>query len=176
MPDAVVPVFHTTTACAGAATAHVLRRIAFRAGAYAPGLCEEVFHELATARDGGSLESVQRWFDGRVSMLSQLGYRLQFRRAALPTGALLDWVKAGKGYRGAMLPATFRKLHPEPAGDDEPPSAGYAVGLAADGDVEMIDPWPSGAPDRAPVVLPTLEGAHRDRGFHALVYYWAGWS
>jgi hypothetical protein len=33
----------------------------------------------------------------------------------------------------------------------------------------MIDPWPG-------KISPAIEAAHRDRNFHALVYYWVGWS
>ena len=110
----LLPVFHTSTACCGSASAYLLRRIAYRAGAYAPGIQEFMFHELNTSREGGSIEKVQRWFSGRVSNLHELGYRLQCRRVAMPTPAVLDWVRAGKGYRGAMLPTEFRRLHPEP--------------------------------------------------------------
>src|SRR5436190_18762335 len=92
----LVPIFHTSSACCGAATAYLLRRIAYRAGAYAPGIQEVVFHELNTARDGSSLERVQRWFGGRVTALHELGYRLQCRRAALPTAELLEWVRQGR--------------------------------------------------------------------------------
>ena len=102
----LVQVFHTPTACAGAATAYLLRRIAYRAGAYAPGIQEHIFHELNTSREGGTIEKVQHWFTGRVSSLHELGYRLQCRRVATPTPAILDWVRAGRGYRGAMLPTT----------------------------------------------------------------------
>jgi hypothetical protein len=184
----LVPVFHTHTACAGAATAYLLRRIAYRAGAYAPGIQEHMFHELNTSSDGGSIERVQRWFWGRVSSLHELGYRLQCRRIAVPTPALLEWVRAGRGYRGAMLPTNFQKLHPQPgaAGQDVPDAAvQHAIGLTidrleqkGDEDLVMIDPWPGvlgGASDRGKVA-PQLEGAHRDRGQHALVYYWVGWS
>ena len=110
----LVQVFHTTSACAGAATAYLLRRIAYRAGAYAPGIQEHIFHELNTSREGGSIEKVQHWFTARVSSLHELGYRLQCRRVATPTPAILDWVRAGRGYRGAMLPTNYRKLHPVP--------------------------------------------------------------
>jgi hypothetical protein len=184
----LVPVFHTTSACPGAVTAYVLRRIAYRAGAYAPGIQEHIFHELNTSREGGSIEKVQRWFGGRVSMLHQLGYRLQSRRVATPTAALLEWVRAGKGYRGAMLPTEFRRLHPTPgaAGKDVPPTEiNHAVGITIDRleptteeELVMIDPWPGvtgGAKDRDKV-SPTIEIAHRDRGSHALIYYWVGWS
>lgn len=184
----LVPIFHTPTACAGAVTAYLLRRIAYRAGAYAPGIQEHIFHELNTQREGGTIEKVQRWFGGRVANLHELGYRLQCRRVATPTSALYDWVKAGRGYRGAMLPTTYRKLHATPgtAGKDVVDDAVvHAVGLTIDrieaaGDEElvMIDPWPGvkgGAKDRDRV-SPTLESAHKDKNFHALVYFWVGWS
>lgn len=184
----LVPVFHTPTACAGAATAYLLRRIAYRAGAYAPGIQEQIFHELHTSSEGGSIEKVQRWFAVRVSSLHELGYRLQCRRVATPTNAILEWVRAGRGYRGAMLPTSYKRLHPAPGSagkdviDDQVP---HAVGVTidrlestADEDLVMIDPWPGvvgGATDRGKVP-PTIEQAHRDRGSHALVYYWVGWS
>jgi len=184
----LVPVFHTWSACCGATTAYLLRRIAYRAGAYAPGIQEHMFHELNTARDGGSIDRVQRWFTGRSSVLNELGYRLQCRRVATPTTAIVDWVKAGRGYRGAMLPTNFQKLHPIPGsagqdcGDD---SVQHAIGLTidrldqkTDEELVMIDPWPGvkgDAKDRGKV-SPQLELAHRDRNFHALVYFWVGWS
>lgn len=183
----VVPVFHTPSACPGAATNYLLRRIAYRAGAYAPGIQEGMFHELNTSRDGGSIERVQRWFDSRVSNLHELGYRLQCRRVSAPTAALVDWVKSGKGFRGAMLATDFGKLHPEPGASGEGVSGdgvAHAIGLTidrldakADEDLVMIDPWPGvrGAKDRAKL-SPALEAAHRARGFHALAFYWVGWS
>ena len=184
----LVQVFHTPSACAGAATAYLLRRIAYRAGAYAPGIQEQIFHELNTSREGGTIEKVQHWFTGRVSSLHELGYRLQCRRVATPTSAILDWVRAGRGYRGAMLPTTYRKLHPIPETsgkiipDDVIP---HAVGITidrldakADEDLVMIDPWPGVIGDGSDrgKVSPALESAHRDKNFHALVYYWVGWS
>lgn len=184
----LVPVFHTPNACAGAATAYLLRRIAYRAGAYAPGIQEHIFHELNTAREGGSIEKVQRWFSGRVSSLHELGYRLQCRRVATPTTAVLDWVKQGRGYRGAMLPTNFKKLHPVSgaAGKDVlDDSVQHAVGITvdrieatSDETLVMIDPWPGVLPDARDrsSVPPAIESAHRDRNFHALVYFWVGWS
>ena len=184
----LVEVFHTPSACPGAATAYLLRRIAYRAGAYAPGIQEQIFHELNTSREGGTIEKVQHWFNVRVSSLHELGYRLQCRRVATPTPAILDWVRAGRGYRGAMLPTTYRRLHPkpDPAGDIlQDDTAQHAVGITidrldakADEDLVMIDPWPgieNGATDRGKL-SPALEAAHRDKNFHALVYYWVGWS
>ncbi len=184
----LVPVFHTSTACCGAATAYVLRRIAYRAGAYAPGIQEGMFHELNTSREGGSIDKVQRWFGGRVASLHELGYRLQCRRIAAPTAALVEWVKDGKGFRGAVLPTEFRKLHPEPGASGEDmfgDAVAHAIGLTidrldakADEQLVMIDPWPGvkgGATDRAKLAS-GLDAAHRARGFHALVFYWVGWS
>jgi len=184
----LVQVFHTPSACPGAATAYLLRRIAYRAGAYAPGIQEHIFHELNTSREGGSIEKVQHWFTGRVSSLHELGYRLQCRRVATPTSAILDWVRAGRGYRGAMLPTTYRKLHPAPGSAGEhmtDDAVAHAVGITidridpkADEDLVMIDPWPGvigDAKDRDKV-SPALESAHRDKNFQALVYYWVGWS
>jgi len=184
----LVQIFHTPSACAGAATAYLLRRIAYRAGAYAPGIQEQIFHELNTSREGGSIEKVQNWFNRRVSSLHELGYRLQCRRVATPTTAILDWVRAGRGYRGAMMPTTYRKLHPATGAagtqltDEAIP---HAVGITidrldarADEDLVMIDPWPGvqgDGRDRARVPA-ALEAAHRDKQFHALVYFWAGWS
>jgi hypothetical protein len=131
---------------------------------------------------------VQRWFTARVSDLHDLGYRLQCRRVATPTPVLLDWVRAGRGYRGAMLPTAYRKLHPGPrivgaeVPDDVP---AHAIGVTidrlsakTDEDLLMLDPWPgmkAGVADRGSVPA-TIEAAHRERNFHALVYYWTGWS
>ncbi|MEO8699011.1 MAG: hypothetical protein ABI867_03175 [Kofleriaceae bacterium] len=182
----LVPVFHTPSACAGAATAYILRRLAYRAGAYAPGIHEQIFHELNTSREGGSIEKVQMWFARSVSTLHQLGYRLQCRRVSTPTPAILDWVRAGRGYRGAMLPTAYKKLHvPGSAGTDlSDEMVQHAVGITidrldanAEEDLVMIDPWPGvkGALDRGKISA-AIESAHRDRNFHALVYYWVGWS
>jgi hypothetical protein len=123
-----------------------------------------------------------------VSSLHELGYRLQCRRVATPTPAILDWVRAGRGYRGAMLPTSYRRLHPVPgtAGENIPEdSVPHAVGITidrldtkADEELVMIDPWPGvkGDGKERDKVPPAIEAAHRERGFHALVYYWVGWS
>jgi hypothetical protein len=183
-----VPVFHTVNACCGAATAYLLRRIAYRAGAYAPGIQEHIFHELNTTREGGTIDKVQRWFSARSSSLGALGYRLQMRRVAVPTGVLVQWVKEGKGYRGAMLPTNFKRLHPaKGAGgkDVVDDNVYHAVGLTIDkldpksnDELVMIDPWPGvdGQAKDRDAMPPTLELAHKDRGLHALMYFWTGWS
>lgn len=179
------PVFHTDSACAGAATSYLLRRIAYRAGAYAPGIQEFMFHELNTSRHGSDLESVQRWFAVRTGDLHALGYRLYYRRVNERTPTILDWVTEGRGYRGAMLPTSWSKVHP---GQGSYGEVSHAVGLtvdrleaAAQDSLVMIDAWPGpvtadgGGVDRGPVSK-HLEAAHRERNFHALIYYWVGWS
>ena len=176
-----IPVPHSTTATAGAASAFLLRRIAYRAGAYAPGIQEHLFYELQLQNVGGSIESVGEWFKRTVGSLQEIGYRFSGRRVAERTPGILAWVREGAGYRGAVIPATYRKLHPGASGADDPTS--YAVGLgidrldgAAKDDLILVDPWPGvGKPDR--VAVPQgLESAHREGNYHALIFYWAGWA
>ena len=174
----VLPIVHSAGACAGAATAFLLRRIAYRAGAYAPGLQEHLFHELTTARAGGSLEAVQGWFGARQGDLHQLGYRLLARRVAERTPTILDWVAEGKGYRGAMLRTQYQNLHPT-----SPDEVSHAVGVIVDRvepsapeGLMMVDPLPGiSARDRV-AVPPTLEVAHRLRDYQGLIVFWSGWS
>jgi hypothetical protein len=177
-----LPVFHTDGAGPGAVTSYLLRRIAYRAGAYAPGIQEFLFHELNTGRHGGSLETVQRWFNGRLGDLHSLGYRLYCRRVNERTATILDWVTDGRGYRGAMLPTLYSKVHP---GNDSLDHISHAVGITMDRldattpeGLVMIDAWPGsaeGASDRT-VVPENLDAAHREGNYHALIYYWVGWS
>lgn len=185
----LVPVFHTSQACPGAVAAYMIRRIAYRAGAYAPGIQEAMFHELNTVGSGSTLDKVQRWHASRSGMLQHLGYRVQARRSAISTPHLLEWIAAGKGHRGALLSTSFKRLHPEPgmAGEDAPMDVpSHAVGVTVDRLDEkseeglvMVDPWPGviGAPpDRTKVPEERLETAHRDRYFHAIAFYWVGWA
>ena len=176
-----IPVFHTQTQCAGSAAAYLLRRIAYRAGAYAPGIQEYVFFELSNhAVAGGSIDAVQRWFGAKVGDLQEMGYRLNARRVAEPTPTILEWVKEGRGFRGALIPTNFRKLHPAESED-----VMHAVAVSvdrlepgADEQLVMVDPWPgvaNGARDKT-TVPPILESAHRDYKFNAIIFYWAGWS
>jgi hypothetical protein len=87
-----------------------------------------------------------------------------------------------------MLPTAFKRLHPQPtaAGKDiDEDNILHAVGITMDRldpkdrdeDLVMIDPYPGFAGDTDRCKLPAaLEVAHRDRNFHALVFYWNGWS
>jgi hypothetical protein len=180
-----IPVFHTQTACAGSAAAYLLRRIAYRAGAYAPGIQEYVFFDLANySLNGGSIDAVQRWFGSHVTDLQELGYRLNARRVAEPTPTILDWVKEGRGYRGALLPTAYTRLHPtEPIEGDADLSHAVAVTVdrieaTRDEELIMVDPWPgvtNGAHERSTIPA-VLESAHRDCKYNAIIFYWAGWS
>lgn len=181
-PDDVrvrVPVVHTNTACSGAVTAFLLRRIAYHAGAYAPGIQEHLFHNLTTARAGAYLANVQGWMQGQREAFHNIGYRFYQRWCAEPTDKIASWVREGRGYRGAVLSTDYVRMHP----NSQTPNVDHAVGIAMDRpangkdlDLVMIDPWPGhGKPDT--VALPdNLDAARRDKKFHALMFYWVGWS
>ena len=92
-------------------------------------------------------------------------------------------MKEGRGYRGALLPTTYSKIHPaEPSDTGE---QGHAVAITMDRieatrdeELIMVDPWPgtkNGAHERS-TIPPLLEVAHRDCKYNAIIFYWAGWS
>lgn len=177
----VLPVPHTHQACAGAATGFVMRRIAYRAGAYAPGIQEFLFHDLTTAPAGRSIEAAYGWLLTHSGDLHAMGYRVTGRRiVGERTEHIINWVKEGKGYRGAVLATDYKKMHPSERDD-----VNHAVGVTMDrkdasspDELTMIDPWPgtlNGARDRSS--LPAhLEVAHRQAKYAAIIMYWAGWS
>jgi hypothetical protein len=158
----------------------MMRRIAYRAGAYAPGIQEAMFHDLNTARSGYDLGRVQAWLGSTAGAFQGFGYRVSWRWTTEKTEALAAWVRDGKGHRGVTMATTYEVLHPELAGYK---GMEHAVGLAvdrlnpkSDEELVMIDPWPGvGAPDRVPIP-PNLDRARRDRGFAALKLFWIGWS
>lgn len=175
-----LPVPHSMSACAGAAANVVLRRIAYRAGAYAPGIQEFLWFGLTTPTCGRSIDAVEGWLRGASGELHAMGYRLQGRRVVGErTGAILDWVREGKGYRGAVLATDYRTLRPTERTD----SFDHAVGIAVepvDGKeaLAMLDPWPGaarGATDRG-LPPPHLEQAHRQARYATLILHWSGWS
>lgn len=179
---AVLPVTHTSTACAGAAAGFVLRKIAYRAGAYAPGIQDFVFHELTAPYVGRSLDGVNSWLRQRGGELHQMGYRLAGRRVmGERTDAILGWVKEGRGFRGAVLATEYRRLHPTSADAD----LDHAVGVTLDkldpsgrDDLVLVDPWPgtsNGARDRGAIPA-QLDAAHRSQKYSALIVYWSGYS
>ena len=173
-----VPVFHTVSACAGAVTACVLRRIAYHAGAYAPGIQEVLFHDLTTERAGHLVRGVQGWMDAHRDGFHRMGYRLYHRWCTDPTDKLAAWVRDGRGYRAATLATDYDIFHP---GNQNPVE--HAVGLCIDrlpggreDELVMIDPWPgAGRPDTSEIPE-NLDTARRTQKFVALMFYWVGWS
>ncbi len=168
----VIQVEPTKANCAGAAAAYLLRTIAARAGSYAPGIEEKMFDELE--RLSIDLADVQRWFATYNQQLSYLGYRFMARRVAFRTPGIVAWVKAGDGFRGALLPTNVRVMHP-----DEKAPADHAVGLIAGGDpqkrngVVMVDPWPGAGTIEVPA---NLDDARRELRWSGLLFFWAGYS
>jgi len=168
-----IDIIRTRSACAGAATAYLLKRIAARAGAYAPGIQDRMFAELE--RLGNDLDAVERWFGRYRWELAELGYRFILRRVAFHTDGIVSWVEAGEGYRGAVLPTTGQVLYP-----DREIDGGHAVALAAgpangkpQPRVTLVDPWPGLEPIPVPA---TLENARRDHKWAALLCFWSGYS
>src|SRR6185436_17276762 len=140
-----LPVHETPTACAGAAASYVLRRIAYRAGALAPGIQEAIFGELHTSHHGAMLGSAERWLIERGPALQALGYRVEHARSASRTPELAAWISDGRGHRGAVLATRYELLHPGTAAAD---AIIHAVGLTfegceagGEGALVAIDPW-----------------------------------
>jgi hypothetical protein len=179
-----IDVPHRRDACAGAVAAYALKRVAFRAGALAPGIQDGKFHDLTTTLFGASLAGVLRWLGEESAALASLGYRFGHRTTSGDSAALASWVYAGRGYRAAICPTLQPLLYPgqlatvgleHAVGLVVEPSVG-ADGSARTGDVVMIDPWPeAGRADRAEP-LATLDAARREHRQAALVVYWTGWG
>jgi hypothetical protein len=173
----VIAVEPTRSACAGSAAVYLMRRIAARAGAYAPGIQERMFYDLQRDRNGRNVDVVGQWFTSNQAELSRLGYRFLYRRVAFRTEGICKWVLGGDGFRGAVLPTSGHRLHPELKMDGH-----HAVALipsAPNGKptnkLFMVDPWPGVDPSEVepPEVL---ELAHRDKKYAAFVVYWSGYS
>jgi hypothetical protein len=159
----------TPTACAGATASYVLRRIAFRAGAFAPGIDECIFRELHAVQNGRTIDEVEHWLAERTRSLVQLGYRLSYRRIVSPTTELIAWVNAGRGYRGAGVPTSHHVDVLRTVGlviENEP---------SRDPELVLIDPWPRSTEIRRKPDA-DLEAAHRECNYEALALHWIGWA
>ncbi len=167
---------------AGAATAYLLRRLAARAGAYAPGIHEFLFNEIAHSY-GTSLDRVEKWLHIQSEKFAALGYQIRSRRTAAPAGDVLAWVNEGNGFRASILIVDGTQLYSK-----SDPSVTHAVALIyndptsgiGDQNLErglvMIDPWPgldkfSAVPDGK-----LLDAAHRVNKYDALLLFWTGHS
>lgn len=170
----VIEVEPTREACAGAAAAYLIRTIAARAGSYAPGIEERMFSELERRAD--NLNFVEGWFLNNQDYLAYLGYRFLVRRVAFRTEGIVNWVKAGDGYRGALLPTMGELLHPE-----QEPTTQHAIALIQGSTgggnkrngVVMVDPWPGAGITAVP---PDLDNARRIPKWAGLLIYWSGHS
>jgi len=169
----------TRISCAGAATAFLLRRLGALAGGYAPGVQDQFLRELSVQSEGGDLARVARWFAGRTSELARLGNRVGARMVAIRTPAILDWVGAGEGHRGAVLATAGDVLHPG-AGIQ----SAHAIAVACESTRRLgflqrdglvgFDPWPGMG--RLSPLPAQLEEAHRRCLHRAFLLYSYGWS
>lgn len=171
----VIEIEPTREACAGAAAAYLIRKIAARAGSYAPGIEERMFSELERRAD--NLNFVEGWFLNNQDMLAYLGYRFLVRRVAFRTEGIVNWVKAGDGFRGALLPTMGEVLHADQA-------LGYhhaialiqgstGGGSSTKNGVVMVDPWPGSGVQPVPA---DLDNARRIPKWAGLLIYWSGHS
>lgn len=169
------------TSPAGAAAAFLLRRIAARAGTYAPGIQEHIFYEVLQQSQGASLDRIERWIRTYSEKLAELAYHVMVRPAAARTEPLKEWVVEGKGYRAAILLTDATKLYQDPAMPTTH-AVGLTVNDATSGIADdtlgnglfMIDGWPG---NRAFVAAPaTLDVAQRIHKYRSLLLYWVGYG
>lgn len=166
---------------AGAEAAYILRRLAARAGAYAPGIQESLFYAIGQNNKGATLTLVGEWLRKNSRQLAQLGYHIVHRLEAVRSGELIKWVEAGEGYRAALLGVDAVKLY-----GDKSLSVSHAVALIrhdetsgiADDDlphgVVMVDagigrPRFSKVPD-----ISKLTRAHLQHKHQTILMYWTG--
>lgn len=163
-----------------------MRRLAARAGAYAPGIQEHLFYQVSQRPLGVSLESVEGWMRSQGGTLSELGYYVLARREAAPTEELFEWIQDGKGYRAAILGVDGRRLY-----NGITKSEGDAVGLTlydatsgiadeqrpegvGDDALVMIDPFPGVPRFLAPPR--SLDLAHGSKKYATLLLFWTGYG
>lgn len=165
----VVEIEPTREACAGSAAAYLLRKIAANAGSYAPGIEERMF--AALDRVEGGLPSVEGWLWAYQDQLSYLGYQFVSRRVAFRTSGIVDWVGAGSGYRGALLPTDGQVMHPD--GVHTGQHAIALIGSTNGAGVTMVDPWPGVGEGKVPA---NLDAARRGPKWSGLLLFWSGYS
>lgn len=175
----VIRLESSADSAAGAVAAYLLRRLAARAGAYAPGIQENLFYEIAQNANGSTLDKVERWFESNSGKLSVLGYQFRCRRVAAPTEDVISWVEDGQGYRAAILAVDGTRLYSNKA-----TSTSHAVALMindatagiADQNVDsgllMVDAWPGIAKFTRPPK--TLDRAHITYKYSTLLLNWTG--
>jgi hypothetical protein len=166
---------------AGAEAAYILRRLAARAGSYAPGIQESLFNEIARRHNGSTLDKVHAWLEGNSGKLAYFGYQVISKRANYAADELVGWVADGMGFRAAVLGVDARKLY-----KDASLPSGHAVALVRhdetsgigdeqlDHGVVMVDAMVGR--DRVSAVPATLERAHFAQKRQTILMYWTGYS
>ena len=169
--------------CAGAASVFLMRRLAARAGCYAPGIQEHLFYEMIQGSYGFSLKQVDDWIRLHRGDLVALGYNFLARLGGEQTSDVQAWVADGRGFRGAVLGTNRETLY----GEQLVGSTYHSVALtyndptsgipdeALGNSVVMVDPWPH---DSIKFLKPptTLDRAHRDQNYTTLLLFWAGYG
>ena len=166
---------------AGAEAAYILRRLAARAGAYAPGIQESLFYAIAQNYQGSSLPRVEQWLSANSKQFAHLGYNIVAKLDATPCDKLKTWVDQGMGFRAAVLTVDGRTLYK----NSSLPSV-HAVALVrhdetsgiVDDELEhgvvMVDAMVGR--QRFSAVPSTLAHAHYQRKCQTLRMFWAGYS
>lgn len=177
----VIRLESSADSAAGAVTAYLLRRLAARAGAYAPGIQENLFYEIAQNANGSTLDKAERWVHAHSGDLAMLGYNILPRRTAAPTADVIQWVEEGAGFRAAVLAVEGTRLY-----SNNSLSMAHAVALmwsdhtagipdpALGSGLVMVDAWPAIPKFRRPPGM--LDKAHRAYKYATLLLYWAGYS
>lgn len=166
---------------AGAEAAYILRRLAARAGTYAPGIQESLFYSVAQSLHGTSLERVEKWLNQNSKQLSHLGYNIQARRNAIASAQVGAWVSEGQGFRAAVLAVDARKLY-----NDSSLPTRHAVALIHHDETSGIDDDELAhglvmvdamiGRQRFNQLPDTLARAHFQHKYETLSIFWAGYS
>lgn len=167
---------------AGASAAYILRRLAARAGAYAPGIQEYLFYEIAMNNNGSNLDKVELWLQRQSQKLSYLGYQILAKRTAAPSEGIKNWVEEGMGYRAAVMAVNGKVLY----GDKSAPEY-HAIGLIRhdetsgiddqfelDHGAVLVDAYPNRP--RFDKVPDKLAKAHFAFKYQTILIFWAGYS
>ena len=166
---------------AGAEAAYILRRLAARAGAYAPGIQESLFYSIAQNYQGSSLDRVEQWLSAHSKQLAHLGYNIVAKLTAIESDEVKTWVDQGMGYRAAVLTVDARTLYK----NSSLPSV-HAVALVRHDETSGIDDEELAhgvimvdamvGRQRFSTVPDTLARAHFQRKCQTLRMFWTGYS
>lgn len=172
MYEAVPQVQRTKTACAGAATAYVLRHTAATLGRYMIDVQNRIIDELGLDAHGTSLPTVENWLRLHASSLRQYGLR-EAGVVQISTSTLIKWIEQGGGRRGAVVATRLSVLYPN-EGVDGPHAVALTYSTQEDTGslgVILVDPWPGHTTEQSPP--PTLDAARMTFGHVALLIEWS---